>query len=184
MNRLSWRQRYLAASLLGATLILLACGSASVAVRPTATISPTATATAIPPTPTFAPPTCVPDVAGVYADPYVTTLPNFDLPAPPLTKHGIGSAGTVGNLTTGGTAGMCSAGTAATLDAFYTTTLTARGWSHSAPAATLTTACTAGGASIWAGTQWWHDTSMFAWQSTGSAGTSGIFWSYSFCTTS
>jgi hypothetical protein len=127
---------------------------------------------ATPPTP----PSCQPDDYGIYATrPYDTTLPNTPaLPAPPLTKDGIGSAGTNGNVTQGGYAGMCSAGSVNSINAFFTTELPKLNWSTSAPPAYFA-AC---GMS---GTLYWKDRDMFQWQTNGSAGASGTFWSFTLC---
>ncbi len=127
---------------------------------------------ATPPTP----PSCKPDDYGIYTTrPYDTTLPNASgAPAPPLTKDGIGSAGTSGNVTEGGYAGMCSAGSDTAINAFFTTELPKLGWSTSSPP-TYFTAC------HMSGTLYWKDRDMFQWQTNGSAGASGTFWSFTLC---
>jgi hypothetical protein len=131
---------------------------------------------AVPPTP----PTCTPDPAGIYPTrSYDTTLPNTSssLPAPPLTKDGLGSAGTNGNVTHAGYGGECSAGSAASINAFFTTELPALGWNHSMPPASLAPCGTTG-------VQWWKGTELFQWSTDGSAGASGTFWGYGECTVS
>ncbi|MGE5333920.1 MAG: hypothetical protein ACM3N4_04405 [Nitrososphaerota archaeon] len=131
---------------------------------------------ALPPTS----PSCTPDPAGIYPTRSYdgASLPNTTaVPAPPLTKDGIGSAGTNGNVTQGGYGGECSAGAAAGINAFFTTELPALGWHHSAPPSSLA-AC---GIS---GTQWWKGNEIFQWHTDGSAGASGTFWGYGDCTVS
>jgi hypothetical protein len=127
---------------------------------------------AVPPTP----PSCQPDSYGIYAArPYDTTLPNTpSIPAPPLTKDGLGSAGTSGNVTQGGYAGMCSAGSASAITAFFTTELPHLGWSANTPP-TYFSACHMSGA------LYWKDRDIFQLQTNGSAGASGTFWSFTDC---
>ena len=131
---------------------------------------------AIPPTP----PTCTPDVAGIYPTRAYDTgnLPNTtDIPAPPLTKDGLGSAGVNGNVSQGGFGGECSAGTAASINSFFTTELPVLGWNHSAPPVLLAPCGTTG-------SQWWKGHEIFSWNTSGSAGASGVFWGYGECTVS
>lgn len=143
---------------------------------------PTATATASP-TPTHGPTssTCQPDLDGIYSDQigFVASLTDAPLPAPPKTKHGIGSAGVNANLLQGGESGVCTIGTFASVTTFYTQQLTALGWQYSAPPATLDV-CFQG--SIPAKV-WWKGPATFAWYDNGSAGGGSIFWSYSYCST-
>jgi len=122
------------------------------------------------------PPSCKPDDYGIYATrPYDMMLPNTpSIPAPPLTKDGIGSAGTNGNVTQGGYAGMCSAGSASSINAFFTTELPHLDWSTSTPP-TYFTAC------HMSGTLYWKSRDMMQWQTNGSAGASGTFWSFTLC---
>lgn len=131
---------------------------------------------AIPPTP----PTCTPDSAGIYPTrsydgPNLPT--GSDIPAPPLTKDGLGSGGTNGNLTQGGYGGECSAGTAASINSFFTAELPALGWHHSVPPALLSPCGTSG-------IQWWKGNALFQWNTGGSAGASGVFWGFGVCVVS
>jgi hypothetical protein len=169
-------------------LLLTSCGMSTPATAGIAN-SPAATATAVPPTDTPMPPsaapaetTCLPDDYGLYAaqTTYFSALDAFNLPAPPQTKHGIGDSGTNANGTFGGDPGMCTVGTAASINAFYSAHLPALGWSHSLPPVAVTQKCTAGGAP-WGGVQWWKGNGLFAWQISGSAAGGSVFWSYSFC---
>jgi hypothetical protein len=148
-----------------------------VALAPTATAAPTSTATAGP-TAT----TCLPDDFGLYASQttYTTSLDAFNLPAPPETKHGIGSTGTNSYGTMGGESGMCTIGTQASIDAFYDGQLPTLGWSHSTPPASVTQNCSANGAP-WTGVQWWKANDLFSWVGAGDAGGGSVFWSYNFC---
>jgi hypothetical protein len=75
---------------------------------------------------------------------------------------------------------MCTVGSAASINAFYSAQLPALGWSRSQPSAVVTQKCTAGGAP-WGGVQWWKGNELFAWQVSGSAGGGAVFWGYSFC---
>jgi hypothetical protein len=122
------------------------------------------------------PPSCQPDSYGIYASrPYDTALPNSPgVPAPPLTKDGLGSAGTSGSVTQGGYAGMCSAGSASSINAFFAAELPPLGWSKSTPPSFFS-AC------HMSGTLYWKDRDMFQWSTNGSAGASGTFWSFTDC---
>jgi hypothetical protein len=75
----------------------------------------------------------------------------------------------------GGYSGECSAGSAAALDAFFTTELPPLGWNYSAPPASL-------GPCQTTGAQWWKGNELFRWSTDGSAGTSGTFWGFGDCT--
>jgi hypothetical protein len=142
------------------------------------------TDTPIPPSATAAraETTCLPDDYGLYADQtaYDTAIDVPNVPAPPQTKHGIGDSGTNAYGTFGGDSGMCTIGTAASINAFYTAQLPALGWSHSLPPAAVTQKCTGGGAP-WGGVQWWKDKLLFSWSVAGDAGGGSVFWGYSFC---
>ncbi|MBF6590394.1 MAG: hypothetical protein IVW57_07660 [Ktedonobacterales bacterium] len=125
---------------------------------------------AIPPTP----PSCTPDSIGIYATrAYETTLDNTPAPAPPLTKAGLGSGGSAGSVTSGGFSGMCSAGSATALDAFFNAELPAHGWTYGTLPAALSGCGT--------GSHWWKGNNTFSWQTNGSAGASGVFWGYGYC---
>jgi len=126
------------------------------------------------------PPTCTPDVAGIYPTRAYDTgnLPNTtNIPAPPLTKDGLGSAGVNGNVSQGAFGGECSAGAGAPINSFFTTELPVLGWNHSAPPVLLAPCGTTG-------TQWWKGHEIFSWNTSGSAGASGVFWGYGECTVS
>jgi hypothetical protein len=154
---------------------------------PTATATATSVASPTPlvsPSPTLGPTatTCLPDDFGIYSSQttYITTLDVFSLPAPPKTKHGIGSAGTNSYGTLGGASGLCTIGTQASIDAFYDAQLPALGWRYSTPPAMVTQKCTAGGAP-WTGVHWWKGNDLFSWVGAGNARGGSVFWSYSFC---
>lgn len=178
--------------LLASVVLLAGCGQASAyspiatssptVLLPTATATATATPTAIPP-PTHGPTgsTCQPDIDAIYSSQagFVATLTDAPLPAPPQTKHGIGSAGVNANVLQGGESGVCTIGTFASVTSFYTQRLTALGWHYSAPPTTLG-ACFHGSVPARA---WWKGSSAFAWYDNGSAGGGSIFWSYTYCST-
>ena len=131
---------------------------------------------AVPPTP----PSCTPDPAGIYGTrTYDVTLPDTpNVPAPPLTKDGLGDASSKGNVTHGGFVGECSAGGSAPINSFFNTELPKAGWNHGTPPSSLASAC---GIS---GKQWWKGKTIFGWSLNGSAGASGTFWQFGYCTVS
>jgi hypothetical protein len=180
----------LATLLVASTVLLAACGITSSATHLSTPVVATDTATPLPSpttppvTPTAGPTatTCLPDAYGLYASQttYITSLDAFYLPAPPKTKHGIGSTGTNSYGTMGGASGLCTIGTQASINAFYDAQLPALGWSHSTPPSAVTQKCSASGAP-WTGVQWWKDNNLFSWGGDGDAGGGSVFWSYNFC---
>lgn len=145
-------------------------------VEPTATTAPTATAT-----PTRAPTssTCQPDDYGIYADQtgFSTNLTDAPLPAPPKTKHGLGSAGANAGVIQGGESGVCTIGTFASVTTFYSQRLPSLGWQYSAPPTALDV-CFHGSVPAQA---WWKGSNTFSWYDGGNAGGGSIFWSYTYC---
>lgn len=173
-----------------ASVVALAgCGQSvagSPAATPTPTHAPTATATATEmptATATSAPAgsTCQPDDYSIYASQngFVTNLGNAPLPAPPQTKHGIGSGGDNGSVIQAGESGMCTIGTFASVTDFYTQHLSSLGWQYSAPPVALA-ACFHDPIPA---KVWWKGSDTFAWYDSGNAGGGSIFWSYTYCTT-
>lgn len=139
----------------------------------TATVSPSATASASASGP------CQPDTYGIYAEQtgFVTDLAVAPLPAPPLTKHGIGSTGNNASVTQGGESGVCTIGTFDAVTAFYSEHLPALGWRYSAPPSILSVCFhSAVPAQVW-----WKESDTFSWFDGGDAGGGAIFWSYSYC---
>jgi hypothetical protein len=182
----------LATLLVVGTMLLAACGSTASATHLSTPALPTDTATPLP-SPTTPPvtptatagltsTTCLPDAYGLYSSQttYITSIDAFNLPAPPKTKHGIGSTGTNSYGTLGGASGLCTIGTQASIDAFYDAQLPSLGWSHSTPPSAVTQKCSASGAP-WSGVQWWKDNGLFSWGGDGDAGGGSVFWSYNFC---
>lgn len=173
--------------LLGSLITLLcgvmaACGQTSVSrsigsSAATATATPSPSATATPDS------TCQPDTYGLYAQQagYDTNIDVAGLPAPPQTKHGIGSSGVANGVSRGGFTGMCTIGTADSINAFYTARLPALGWTFGTPPAALTTACTSGGLAFWSGNQWFTNQTLFSWDIEGPAGAGSTFWGYTSC---
>lgn len=156
-----------------------ATGPVTVTATPTSTALPTATPSPAPTATRVASDgTCQPDPYGIYADQttFVTGL-NAPPPAPPKTKHGIGSAGNNGNVTEGGESGVCTIGTFATVTQFYTTQLPSLGWQYSAPPTTLDP-CFHGTVPS---RVWWKGTGTFSWYDGGNAGGGSTFWSYTYC---
>lgn len=172
--------------LLTSLAVLVGCGQATAGApvaTPSPTFAPTATATAIP-TMTATPmasasSTCQPDDYGIYADQagFLTNLSSAPLPAPPQTKHGIGSTGVNGSVTQGGESGMCTIGAFASVSAFYTQRLPSLGWQYSAPPSALA-ACFHPSAPA---EVWWKGSDTFSWYDQGNAGGGSIFWSYTYC---
>jgi hypothetical protein len=131
---------------------------------------------AVPPTP----PSCMPDSIGIYATrSYDVTLPDTqNVPAPPLTKDGLGDGFQKGNVSRESYVGECSAGSGASINSFFNTELAKAGWSYSTPPSALASACTT------SGKQWWKGKTIFGWSLNGSAGASGTFWQFGYCTVS
>jgi hypothetical protein len=123
--------------------------------------------------------TCQPDSYGIYASQvgYITGLGDAPLPAPPQTKHGIGSSGDNGTVTQGGESGVCTIGTIETITAFYDQQLPALGWQYSTPPSAID-ACFHATRPAQA---WWHGFDTFSWALNGDAGGGSIFWSYTYC---
>lgn len=177
---------FIAIAMLTGLVLLAGCGetAAGSALRtppPTPTPLPTATATATA-TPTHSPTAtspCQPDPDGIYAEQagYVTTLTDAPLPAPPKTKHGIGSGGDDGGVLQGGESGLCTIGTFASITAFLTQHLQSLGWQYSKPPTALS-ACFHYPVPDQA---WWKGSDTFAWYDGGDAGHGSIFWSYTYC---
>lgn len=173
--------------LLSSLAVLVGCGQAaggspvatsSPIPTPLPTVTPTETETA---TATSAPTNgpCQTDPYGFYTDQtgFVTSLNAAPLPAPPKTKHGLGSTGVEGGVSQGGESGMCTIGTFASVSAFYNQHLPALGWQYSAPPAALAV-CFHNGVPTQA---WWKGSTTFTWYDSGDAGAGSIFWSYSYC---
>lgn len=122
-------------------------------------------------------PICTPDPAAIYGTrPYDTNLPSTaSIPAPPLTKDGLGDGSGVGSLTRFSEVGECTPGTNSALDTFFNTELPHAGWHHSAPPSSLAGPCET------TGTQWWKGNQIFSWNHSGAAGAGTIFWGYSIC---
>lgn len=128
-----WRSIISSSGLLLTICFCAGCGSVAEVPTSTATSLPP-TATPVPSTPTLTatPPagagsTCQPDPYGIYSGSgYVTQLTDAPLPAPPETKHGIGSSGTNSGVTQGGKSGVCTIGTNASIAAFYSAQLPSR----------------------------------------------------------
>ncbi len=188
MRTLTHRAHVLIGLALFTSILLLAGCGQTVAGSPVATPSPTltpqptamATATATP-TSATASGACQPDSYGIYADQtgYVANLSDAPLPAPPQTKHGIGSSGVNASVAQGGESGVCTIGTFASVTAFYTQRLTSLGWQYSAPPAAIA-ACFHGTVPAQA---WWKGSTTFSWYDGGGAGDGSIFWSYTYCST-
>lgn len=177
--------RLLFGAIIASLLVIAACGpttarraiGAPSATATPSTPAPEASATAQPGS------TCQPDDYGIYAQQpgYIANIDVAGLPAPPQTKHGIGSSGVSNGVSRGGFSGMCSIGTPDSINAFYTAQLPTLGWTFGTPPTTLTTACTSGGLALWNGQHWWKGQTLFAWDIEGPAGEGSTFWGYSSC---
>lgn len=170
-------------------LLLAGCGRTSAGSRavtpsPTETILATASSTALP-TATVTPMrvstggVCQPDTYGIYADQvsFETNLGEAPLPAPPKTKHGIGSGGSNAGITQAGESGVCTIGAFTSVSTFYTQRLPSLGWQYSAPPTALD-ACFHGTVPA---PVWWKGSATFAWYDGGDAGDGSVFWSYTYC---
>ena len=170
-------------------LLLAGCGRASAgspasALSPTDTPLPTATSTALP-TATVTPVrvstsgVCQPDTDGIYADQvsFETNLGEAPLPAPPKTKHGIGSGGSNAGIMQAGESGVCTIGAFTSVTTFYMQRLPSLGWQYSAPPTALD-ACFHGAVPARA---WWKGSATFSWYDSGDAGNGSVFWSYTYC---
>lgn len=148
---------------------------------PSATVIPMATFSMASATPTGvrASGVCQPDPFGIYADQttFVTTLDEAPLPAPPQTKHGIGSAGANASVMQGGESGVCTIGTFVSVTDFYAQRLAALGWRYAA----LPPAFAVCYHSALPARAWWKGSETFAWYDNGDAGGGSIFWSYTYC---
>lgn len=173
------------AVILFCVMLLAGCGQAGAAspiATQSATATPQSTATPIPSataTSAQASGGCQPDPYSIYAEQtgFVASLTDAPLPAPPQTKHGIGSSGVNGSVSQGGESGMCTIGAFASVTAFYTEHLPSLGWQFSAPPASIS-ACfhDAAPAKVW-----WKGSATFAWYDGGAAGAGSTFWSYTYC---
>lgn len=180
------RAPILAAAVIASLALLTGCGQ-TVGAGADATATTIATAPPPSPTPTLTPTatsgptatTCQPDTYGIYSDQtaFVSSLTDAPLSAPPQTKHGIGSSGNNGSVTSGGESGVCTIGTFATVTSFYTHLLPTLGWQFSAPPTTIA-ACLHGATPS---KVWWKGSNFFDWYDDGNAGGGSIFWSYTYC---
>jgi hypothetical protein len=120
---------------------------------------------AVPPTP----PNCPSGEFG--GRPYEAFIPHTDIPLPPLTSFGPGDGS--GNYTNNA---MCSAGTAASINAFFTTELPKLGFA----VGSLPGSDDCGGPSVWHG--WVKGNEGLSWNaSSGASYSPGWSWSIGYC---
>ncbi len=131
---------------------------------------------AIPP----AGPTCSSGVdiyTGKTWDPNVGDVPG--LIAPPLTLDGLGDGYDDSVAAHTSIQDMCSAGSAAAIDNFFTTELPKHGWNHTTPSAAMSSACHTTGA------QWWKGKDLFQWMpdtiGNQTAAANTTYWNYNYC---
>jgi hypothetical protein len=176
-----------ATSCAGMTSSVASIPAATFTPPPTVRVVPTFTPTEVP-TPTSPPnppgeTTCLPDPYQIYwsQNTFITQI-DLGLPAPPNTKHGIGSSGVnPSGVLMGGTSGNCTIGTVEGLTSFFQSHLSGLGWSMTTPPSALLNACqNLQGSSS---NRWWKGKEMFGWAAGGDAGGGSFFWGTGLCKT-
>lgn len=97
--------------------------------------------------------------------------------APPQTLDGLGDGHDDGTASFTSIQSMCSAGSASSVNAFFTTELPKHGWHHSTPPSALSSGCHTTGA------QWWNGKDLFSWrqETGGSPAANTDYWGYDWC---